>query len=132
MAPSKSFFRRNDADGDTEKIADVGRDPHRNAAHGALHDDTVAADFDDALALIRAGVAGPVADGQGKRVEPRMAARPGRHAGTHIRRLKLDPCRTLWPVVMGDPSADRPGFDLKVTVNRACKPARMIDEAFRR
>ena len=62
---------------DAEKIADADIDRHLHAGNGTAQDDAFAVKFDVPHAAIRAGVVRVEADGQGKRVEPQCAARPG-------------------------------------------------------
>jgi hypothetical protein len=62
---------------DTEEIADANVDRHPHAAHGTVQHDAFAVKFDSAHAAVCADVLRIEADGQGKRVEPQSAARPG-------------------------------------------------------
>ncbi len=60
-----------------EKIADADVDRHLHAGNGTAQDHAFAVKFDVPYATVRAGVVRVEADGQGKRVEPQCAARPG-------------------------------------------------------
>ena len=62
---------------DAEKIADADVDRHLHAAHGTAQHDAFAVEFDVPHAAVGAGIMRFEADGQGKRVEPQGAARPG-------------------------------------------------------
>ncbi len=62
---------------DTEEIADANVDRHPHAVHGTVQHDAFAVKFDSPHAAVCAGVLRIEADGQGKRVEPQCAARPG-------------------------------------------------------
>ena len=62
---------------DAEKIADADVDRHPHAVHGTAQHDAFAVKFDLTHAAVGAGIVRIEADGQGKRVEPQCAARPG-------------------------------------------------------
>jgi hypothetical protein len=65
------------ANGYAFEIADAKLDGHLHAANGTVQHDAFAMKFDSPNAAIRTGVVRVEADGQGKRVEPQCAARPG-------------------------------------------------------
>ena len=62
---------------DAEKIADANVDRHLHAVDGTAQHDAFAMKFDLPHAAVGAGIVRIEADGQGKRVEPQCAARPG-------------------------------------------------------
>src|SRR5665811_571788 len=65
------------AQGDAEKIAHANVDRHLHAVDGTTQHDAFAMNFYVPHAAVGAGVVRVEADGQGKRVEPQCAARPG-------------------------------------------------------
>ena len=60
-----------------EKIADANVDGHLHAVQGTAQNHAFAVKFDLPHAAVRTDVVRIEADGQGKRVEPQCAARPG-------------------------------------------------------
>ena len=62
---------------DTEKVTDANIDRHLHAVQRTTQDDTFAMKLDLPHAAIGAGIVRVEAKGQGKRVEPQCAARPG-------------------------------------------------------
>ena len=79
---------------DAEKIADADVDRHLHAVDGTAQHDAFAVKFDLPHAAVGAGVVRIEADGQGKRVEPQCAARPG---GIESRLLLFDASRLCLP-----------------------------------
>ena len=67
----------NAAQRNAEEIAHAQIDRHAHALHGAAQHNAFAVKLDLPHAAIRARIVRMEADGQGKRVEPQAAARPG-------------------------------------------------------
>ena len=109
MAVGFSFALSGEADGDAAESGEWQIQCHAHTAHTPVQHHALAMKVDDAQMLVGGRVSDCETHGQGERVEPRCAARPGSEpAGFHLtpRKLKL-PAGCGRPVVARMPDRGR-------------------------